>query len=140
MELNRIIFPAPKRSYTAFTFQKLMWIPRSRFFSLKRIVKPLGESNYADTYFESRTFKEGENIQQSSNKSSIFSSLIPLRLEQKHIPCLYIPYYEGSDKILIYFHGNAEDIGTANDFCHRLMNGLKVLTLLICIANLSKTY
>ena len=26
-------------------------------------------------------------------------------------PCYYVPYNEGSSKILMYFHGNAEDIG-----------------------------
>jgi len=28
-----------------------------------------------------------------------------------HIPCLYLPYDHGSSKIMLYFHGNAEDIG-----------------------------
>lgn len=32
-----------------------------------------------------------------------------------HIPCLYLPNDEGSNKLIIYFHGNAEDIGLAFD-------------------------
>ena len=32
-----------------------------------------------------------------------------------HIPCLYLPYDDGSSKLLVYFHGNAEDIGLAFD-------------------------
>eukprot|EP00357_Protocruzia_adherens_P003691 CAMPEP_0115017390 /NCGR_PEP_ID=MMETSP0216-20121206/28091_1 /TAXON_ID=223996 /ORGANISM="Protocruzia adherens, Strain Boccale" /LENGTH=293 /DNA_ID=CAMNT_0002388203 /DNA_START=357 /DNA_END=1238 /DNA_ORIENTATION=- len=33
--------------------------------------------------------------------------------DQTHIPCLYLPYRLGASKILIYFHGNAEDLGQA---------------------------
>ena len=32
-----------------------------------------------------------------------------------HIPCLYLPCDESSDKIILYFHGNAEDLGLAQD-------------------------
>jgi len=35
-----------------------------------------------------------------------------------HIPCLYLPYEEGADKIILYFHGNAEDIGLAFDLLY----------------------
>lgn len=31
-----------------------------------------------------------------------------------HIPCLYIPYDAGSDKLILYFHANAEDLGLAH--------------------------
>lgn len=30
-----------------------------------------------------------------------------------YIPCLFLPYERGSCKIMLYFHGNAEDIGAA---------------------------
>jgi hypothetical protein len=39
MEFNSLIFPSPTPSYTAFTLNRLMWIPRSRFFSMKTFVK-----------------------------------------------------------------------------------------------------
>jgi len=35
-----------------------------------------------------------------------------------HIPCLYLPHEEGGNKIIIYFHGNAEDIGLAFDLLY----------------------
>ena len=35
-----------------------------------------------------------------------------------HIPCLYLPYDDGSNKIIIYFHGNAEDVGLAFDLLY----------------------
>lgn len=31
------------------------------------------------------------------------------------IPCIYMPFDQGSSKVLIYFHGNAEDIGLASE-------------------------
>jgi hypothetical protein len=35
-----------------------------------------------------------------------------------HIPILYLPYDEAATKIIIYFHGNAEDIGLAFDLLY----------------------
>jgi len=35
-----------------------------------------------------------------------------------HVPCLYLPYEEGADKLVLYFHGNAEDIGLAFDLVY----------------------
>ena len=37
---------------------------------------------------------------------------------------MFHPYSKGSDKIIIYFHGNAEDLGISQDFCHVLMTEL----------------
>lgn len=39
------------------------------------------------------------------------------------IPCLYLPYYMGSSKILIYFHANAEDIVLS----HELLDYMRAL-------------
>ncbi len=35
--------------------------------------------------------------------------------EPHHIPCLYMPVHSGSSKVLLYFHGNAEDLGNTYD-------------------------
>lgn len=43
-----------------------------------------------------------------------------------HIPCLYIENEKGSSKILLYFHGNAEDVGRAADFLNILSHELQV--------------
>jgi hypothetical protein len=37
-----------------------------------------------------------------------------------HIPCLYLPFDDGSRKIILYYHGNAEDIGLAFDLLYLL--------------------
>jgi len=36
----------------------------------------------------------------------------------EHIPCLYLPHEEGGNKVCLYFHGNAEDIGLAFDLLY----------------------
>jgi len=55
--------------------------------------------------------------------------LINLRLltDIDYIPCLYLPYAEGSDKILIFFHGNAEDIGWSLGFVAAIQEELGVI-------------
>ena len=46
--------------------------------------------------------------------------------KQGFIPCLYLPYLGGSSKILIYFHGNAEDVGLAMELLAFVKDMLKV--------------
>jgi len=46
MDLNRFIFPAPSSSYTPFTLGQLLWIPRTRFFSMKTLIKMDSFENY----------------------------------------------------------------------------------------------
>ena len=36
----------------------------------------------------------------------------------EYIPCLFLPFDDGARKLIIYFHGNAEDIGLAYDFLY----------------------
>jgi len=43
-----------------------------------------------------------------------------------HIPCLYLPFHMGSDKTLLYFHGNSEDLGQIFDFMAYLRSKLCV--------------
>lgn len=42
------------------------------------------------------------------------------------VPCLYLPYLGGSSKLLIYFHGNAEDVGLAMELLAFIKDMLKV--------------
>lgn len=43
-----------------------------------------------------------------------------------YIPCLYLPHVSGSSKLLVYFHGNAEDIGLATELLNFIKEMLKV--------------
>ena len=45
------------------------------------------------------------------------------------IPCLYMPYLGGSSKLMIYFHGNAEDIGLAMELLSFVKDMMKVHVL-----------
>jgi alpha-beta hydrolase superfamily lysophospholipase len=36
----------------------------------------------------------------------------------EYIPCLFLPCEEGGNKVVLYFHGNAEDIGLAFDLLY----------------------
>lgn len=55
MELNRVIFPAPTPGYKKDTFSNLIWIPRSRYFSLKRFIKPLQTISFNESVQETRS-------------------------------------------------------------------------------------
>ena len=44
----------------------------------------------------------------------------------EYIPCLFLPFDNGARKVIIYFHGNAEDIGLAYDFLYQIGNELKM--------------
>jgi hypothetical protein len=46
--------------------------------------------------------------------------------ETEAIPCLYLPY-ERQGKLVLFFHGNAEDIGIAYDMLVEMRNSLRVL-------------
>lgn len=46
------------------------------------------------------------------------------------IPCLFMPYLMGSSKLLIYFHGNAEDIGLSMELLIFVRDMLKVSELM----------
>jgi hypothetical protein len=48
-----------------------------------------------------------------------------------HIPCLYLPYDDGSSKLLVYFHGNAEDIGLAFDMLFLIGQKLQMHVLAV---------
>lgn len=45
---------------------------------------------------------------------------------QDHIPCLFLPFDEGANKIIVYFHGNAEDIGLAFDLLYLIGQRLQM--------------
>ena len=51
--------------------------------------------------------------------------------QTQHIPCLYLPNTSGSSKLLIYFHGNAEDVGLACELLDYIRSLLRVHVLAI---------
>jgi len=69
MDLNNLVFPAPTPTYTPFTLDKLLWIPRTRFFSMKTLVKSIDK-------FEKFQTRSGHlsNRENTSKDSKFFSS------------------------------------------------------------------
>jgi len=57
------------------------------------------------------------------------TEIIPNHDQSLPIPCLYMPYHNGSTKLLLYFHGNAEDLGLAWELLDHIRSSLKVHVL-----------
>ena len=64
MDFNRFIFPAPNASYTPFTLEKMIWVPRTRFFSMKGLVKL--EDSYANYYSNAKDSSRSSDITKQS--------------------------------------------------------------------------
>lgn len=97
MQFNGIIFPQPKSSYDSSTFfGRMLYIPRNHEEWELDIPKISSDKAY-------KTLKEKGSI---ANKSAGFYS-------SPCIPCLYLSSKKPSSKILIFFHGNAEDVGSS---------------------------
>lgn len=56
---------------------------------------------------------------------------VPKIPDQLSIPCLFLQYSEGSSKIMIYFHGNAEDLGLSFDILDTLRSVLHIHILAV---------
>lgn len=70
MELNQLIFPAPKATYDKTTYSSMVWIPRTRYFSLKRFMDPLKAVSFSEVYEETHFSKEKSDGLRNSFKES----------------------------------------------------------------------
>ena len=65
-------------------------------------------------------------------KTTLLTSMIPSEEKDiEHIPCLYLPYDDTARKLIIYFHGNAEDIGLAFDLLYQFGNEMHMNILAV---------
>jgi len=108
MELNSFLFPAPESSFNYQKLENVVWIPKKWSVQTPNIL----DVSQRHTKLSNLT-KEHKETPQTGD----------------HIPCLYLPYPEGADKIMIFFHGNAEDIGWALGFIAALQESLRVHVL-----------
>jgi hypothetical protein len=146
MEFNQFLFPAPAPSYSSQTsLGEIIYIPKYDRDADGNIIQ-----------FKPNSFEEPDTPQDMlrnsmsfvNNKQGLLSGCMPSvaneepaqklqavkqmrkqKLKQKtgeFIPCLYMPYINGSSKLLIYFHGNAEDVGLATDLLSFVMEKMKV--------------
>lgn len=128
MEFNFIVFPAPKSSYTADSLEnELLWIPV--YDELSSPYKgPQGNEISNDFELPDR-FKYYGTLGLLNTKSFI-------KIEQKlaiyYIPCLLLkPSSNISPFILLYFHGNGEDINLSYDLLNNLRNNLQIYIMAI---------
>ena len=124
MDLNSVIFPAPQSSFDFRQITEVIWIPKK---DTKNLPNTLDLTTF-NTSNNEENEKTNEPAKKPSGNSSI-DILLKLSLVSSAIPCLYLPYKYGSDKVLIYFHGNAEDIGWALEFCQALKEHFQVLII-----------
>eukprot|EP01017_Pseudomicrothorax_dubius_P046108 TRINITY_DN8078_c0_g1_i1.p1 TRINITY_DN8078_c0_g1~~TRINITY_DN8078_c0_g1_i1.p1 ORF type:complete len:320 (-),score=35.52 TRINITY_DN8078_c0_g1_i1:78-1037(-) len=104
MELNRLVFPAPSPTYAEDDLDGLVWLPLP-------VEKPRPKGSLLE--FVCLRTREHSSPR---NKPA----------ETRKIPAVYLRYNEGSSKILLYFHGNAEDIGFSAPFLNILRMELKM--------------
>lgn len=62
------------------------------------------------------TSRTGSTTQTQGKNKGIVAP--PKKKPIEHIPCLFLPHEEGGNKLCLYFHGNAEDIGLAFDLLY----------------------
>lgn len=119
MELNKLVFPAPQASYDnelPLILDEpghLIYIPKPKIKKDQTFFFTSDEEIKQETPFKI-------NTSSSENKKIKYNGFIP---------CLYLPYKEGvlhSNILMIFFHGNAEDIYLAYDLLRNLKKELKV--------------
>ena len=86
---------------------------------LNSLIFPAPESSYDEKTFEKDLIfiPRIDDIGEASSK--------------EFIPCLYLPYSQGSSKVMMYFHGNAEDLGQAYQLLNHIRNTLKIHVLAV---------
>lgn len=149
MEFNSFVFPVPSVSYSPKDFpEHLLYIPKKAF-SYKDKIK------YAPHCMDCKTQLRKRKITKNKlngkvvyhNKSNSMINKIPSvtftidnKFEEKkndsnlenisYIPCLFYKVQE-SDKIMIYFHSNYEDIGNSSSLISLISKILKINVLAV---------
>lgn len=130
MELNFLVFPAPRASYKPESLEnEMMWIPA---FDSSEIVSPTKEPNSPEVPLDldkSSRYKYYGSLGLLTRKTfSKYGNRVPIY----HIPCLLLkPSNTVSSFILIYFHGNGEDVNMAYDLLSNLRNNLQINVLAV---------
>ena len=112
MEFNSILFPGPGIALRT-PREHMIYIPRGK---LEDKPVPDGQEEAKDgwTNLSSVSFSSPKATQVADETST-------------HIPCMFVP--AESNKVMIYFHGNAEDLAIGVDFVHELNRYINVNVL-----------
>jgi hypothetical protein len=151
MELNSFVFPSLKPSYTADDYKgELIWIPYKDRFTYKDKLK---YNNYK-TFIPKEGTKSCPSLTKSKKVKLLNSNRYKYSITQKvpsisfefenkfteesekeretFIPCIFIKSVgPNSDKIMIYFHANYEDLGVTYKFCLDLSISLNINILAV---------
>lgn len=127
MELNFIIFPAPKPSYDSETLEnELIWVPVLDSLSTQtedNIINLM--ENNIKTQELTKRFKYYGSLGLLNKKYT--NSFVNKTKPKYYIPCLLLQSSNAySSYILIYFHGNGEDVKLSHDLLANLRNNLQI--------------
>ncbi|KAL4507253.1 hypothetical protein ABPG72_002046 [Tetrahymena utriculariae] len=76
-------------------------------------------------------FMFSQIIKQKLNSDHDYQYNINYSEQQKYIPCLFLKSNSPSNYVLIYFHGNGEDISLSYELTDHLRNALKINVLAV---------
>ncbi len=111
MQFNAFVFPSPRPSYThSELYGNLIYIPKDT--AQWAITAPFVSFHLSGSV---------------RNKESVLSCYGAFKAPC--IPCLFLPAKHPTNKILIHFHGNAEDVGLTRDLLKLLRKELRVHVL-----------
>jgi len=118
MQFNSILFPAPENCYQYRRIENIVYIPN-----------PTAVQNPKPSTTQGKPSQD--KVEEEKTENNQIKEQIEQLPELSYIPCLYLPHPLGSNKLLIFFHGNAEDIGWAYDFVNSIRQQLKVHVLAV---------
>lgn len=151
MDFNTFVFPRPKSSYTVDDFKgELIWIPNKINFNYRDKLK---YNNYKSLLNKTTILSTNTSIS-SRRKSVMYESMrrqnslsmaqripsVSFSIDNKfteikenidYIPCLHLKSTDdkNSNKILLYFHANYEDIGYTYGLMSSIVKSLRVNVL-----------
>ncbi|EAR99030.2 alpha/beta superfamily hydrolase (macronuclear) [Tetrahymena thermophila SB210] len=87
--------------------------------------------NYLPKDQKENQYMFSQIIKQRLNSELDYQYNINHSEQQKYIPCLFLKSYSPSNYVLIYFHGNGEDISLSYELTDHLRNTLKLNVLAV---------
>ena len=140
MEFNHFIFASPSSTYTIDDLPNLLLIPKQSPSHIPLTPQTTTLTDYSHRRIRSHEIRLDDiNNSQSSTYISYYpklkekkpNNIVNKSLKHDQIPCLYYRYCLGSNKLILYFHANAEDLGMISIIISQLSQYLKVNVLAV---------
>ena len=120
MNLNSLIFPRPKSTYT---HEELL----GHIIYIPRVSQPQSASTINSFIPKSALGSRGIDDFASLSFTSTCFMDETLSYVGECIPCLYLPCEKPCTKLMLFFHGNAEDIGGTTEFLEDVQESAQVI-------------